>query len=63
MGTTSAERMKLHRDRERLGLRPVQVLVSEQEIDFLLARENPFGISFLAPFAARSSDMSPSCCK
>ena len=37
MGTTSAERMKLHRDRKRLGLRPVQVLVSEREIDFLLA--------------------------
>jgi hypothetical protein len=39
MGTTSAERTKLHRDRKRLGLRPVQVLVSEREIDFLLARD------------------------
>ena len=38
MGTTSAERMKLHRDRKRLGLRPVQVLVSEQDIDYLLAK-------------------------
>ena len=36
--TTSAERMKLHRRRKRLGLRPVTVLVSEQEIRFLLAR-------------------------
>ena len=39
MGTTSAERMKLHRDRKRLGLRPVQVLVSEQDIDYLLAKD------------------------
>ena len=39
MGTTSAERMKLHRDRKRLGLRPVQVLVLQQDIDFLLARD------------------------
>jgi hypothetical protein len=38
MRTTSAERMKLHRRRKRLGLRPVTVLVSEQEIRFLLAR-------------------------
>jgi hypothetical protein len=38
MRTTSAERMKLHRRRKRLGLRPVTVMVSEQEIDFLLAR-------------------------
>jgi hypothetical protein len=38
MGTTSAERMKLHRDRKRLALRPVQVLVSEQDIDYLLAK-------------------------
>ena len=37
--TTSAQRMKVHRDRKRLGLRPVTVLVSEQEIDFLLARD------------------------
>jgi hypothetical protein len=39
MGTTSAKRMKLHRDRKRLGLRPVQVLVSEQDIDYLLAKD------------------------
>jgi hypothetical protein len=31
--------MKVHRDRKRLGLRPVHVLVSEQEIDFLVARD------------------------
>jgi hypothetical protein len=36
MRTTSAERMKVHRDSKRLGLRPVPVIVSEQEIDFLL---------------------------
>jgi hypothetical protein len=39
MGTASAERTKLHRDRKRLGLRPVQVRASEREIDFLLARD------------------------
>ena len=50
MRTTSAERMKLHRDRRRLGQRPVQMLVSEQELDFLLAsgyqlfRQNTFSI-------------------
>jgi hypothetical protein len=38
MRTTSAERMKLHRRRKRLGLRSVTVTVSEQDIDFLLAR-------------------------
>jgi hypothetical protein len=31
---TSAERMKLHR--RRLGLRPVQVIVPQQDIDYLL---------------------------
>jgi hypothetical protein len=30
--------MRKSRARRRLGLRPVQVLVSEQDIDFLLAR-------------------------
>ena len=30
--------MTLHRRRNRLGLRPVTVIVSEREIDFLLAR-------------------------
>jgi hypothetical protein len=38
MITPAKERMRKSRDRRRLGLRPVQVLVSEQEIDFLLAR-------------------------
>ena len=40
--------MKLHRDRKRLGLRPVQVLVSEQDIDYLLGerlRAHPDGRS------------------
>jgi hypothetical protein len=56
MGTTSAKRMKLHRDRKRLGLRPVQVLVSEQDIDYLLAKneltrtdDTDFGPSGLSP--------------
>jgi hypothetical protein len=35
---TNTERVALHRHRKRLGLRPVTVMVSEQEIDFLLAR-------------------------
>ena len=39
MRSASAERMKAHRGRRRLGLRPVQVIVSEQDIDFLLARD------------------------
>ena len=39
MRTTSAERMKLHRRRKRLGLRPLQVIASEQDIDYLLARD------------------------
>jgi hypothetical protein len=38
MVTTAKERMRKSRARRRLGLRPVQVLVSEQDIDFLLAR-------------------------
>ena len=38
MITPAKERMRKSRARRRLGLRPVQVLVSEQEIDFLLAR-------------------------
>jgi hypothetical protein len=36
--TPAKERMRKSRARRRLGLRPVQVLVSEQDIDFLLAR-------------------------
>ena len=38
MRMTNTERVTLHRHRKRLGLRPVTVIVSEQEIDFLLAR-------------------------
>jgi hypothetical protein len=38
MITPAKERMRESRARRRLGLRPVQVLVSEQDIDFLLAR-------------------------
>jgi hypothetical protein len=34
MRMTSTERVTLHRQRKRLGLRPVTVIVSEQEIDF-----------------------------
>ena len=36
--TPAKERMRKSHARRRLGLRPVQILVSEQEIDFLLAR-------------------------
>ena len=38
MITPAKERMRKSRAHRRLGLRPVQVLVSEQDIDFLLAR-------------------------
>jgi hypothetical protein len=38
MVTAAKERMRKSRARRRLGLRPVQVLVSEKDIDFLLAR-------------------------
>jgi hypothetical protein len=31
--------MTLHRQRKRLGLRPVTVIVSQQDIDYLLARD------------------------
>ena len=37
MGMTNTERVTLHRQRKRVGQRPVTVIVSEQEIDFLLA--------------------------
>jgi hypothetical protein len=30
--------MKVHGDRKRQGMRPVPVILSEQEIDYLLAR-------------------------
>ena len=39
MGMTNTERVTLHRQRKRVGLRPVTVIVSEQEIDFLLAHD------------------------
>jgi hypothetical protein len=38
MVTPAKERMRKSRAHRRLGLRPVQVLVTEREIDFLLAR-------------------------
>jgi hypothetical protein len=37
MRMTNTERVTLHR--QRLGQRPVTVIVSEQEIDFLLAHD------------------------
>jgi hypothetical protein len=37
MRTTSAERMTLHRQRKKLGMRPVPVILSEREIDYLVA--------------------------
>ena len=37
--TAAAERKRKSRERRRLGLRPVQVELSEQAIDFLLARK------------------------
>jgi hypothetical protein len=36
---TNVERVALHRQRKKLGLRPVPVVLSQQEIDFLLAHE------------------------
>ena len=39
MRMTNTERVTLHRQRKRLGQRPVTVIVSEQEIDFLLAHD------------------------
>jgi hypothetical protein len=39
MRMTNTERVTFHRHRKRLGLRPVTVIVSEQEIDFILARD------------------------
>jgi hypothetical protein len=39
MRMTNTERVALHRHRKRLSLRPVTVIVSEQEIDFLLVRD------------------------
>jgi hypothetical protein len=37
--TPGAERKRKSRERRRLGLRPVQVELSEQAIDFLLTRK------------------------
>ena len=37
--TPARERVRKSRRRRRLGLRPVQVELSEQAIDFLLARK------------------------
>ena len=37
--TAVVERKRKSRERRRLGLRPVQVELSEQVIDFLLARK------------------------
>jgi hypothetical protein len=37
--TPTRERVRKSRKRRRLGLRPVQVDLSEQAIDFLLARK------------------------
>jgi hypothetical protein len=34
---TNVERVALHRQRKKLGMRPVTVIVSEQDIDYLLA--------------------------
>jgi hypothetical protein len=39
MRMTNAERVMLHQQRKRMGQRPVTVIVSEQEIDFLLAHD------------------------
>jgi hypothetical protein len=37
MRTTSTERMQIHRERKRLGQQSVRVLVSDQELDYLMA--------------------------
>ena len=47
--TAAMERKRKSRERRRLGLRPVQVELSEQVIDFLLARKT----SWSAPTMAR----------
>jgi hypothetical protein len=36
--TTSAERMRLNRQRRRQGEHPIRLLVNDYEVDFLLAR-------------------------
>jgi hypothetical protein len=39
--TTSAERMRLSRQRRRQGKHSIRLLVKEDEVDFLLARGYP----------------------
>jgi hypothetical protein len=41
MGTTSAERMRLTRQRRRKGKHPIRLVINEDEVDFLLARGYP----------------------
>jgi hypothetical protein len=41
LGTTSAERMRLNRQRLRQGKHHITLLVNQDEIDFLLARGYP----------------------
>jgi hypothetical protein len=55
---TSAERMKLHR--RRLGLRPAQVIVSQQDIDYLLEARDSFPAKFArrGPFTPQSDRIS-----
>jgi hypothetical protein len=36
---TNVERVALHRKRKKLGLRTVPVILSQQEIDFLVAHQ------------------------
>ena len=38
---TSAERMRLTRQRRRQGKHPIRLLVNKDEVDFLLARDYP----------------------
>ena len=39
MRMTNTERVALHRQRKKLGLRAVPVILSQAEIDFLMAHE------------------------
>ena len=41
LGTTSAERMRVTRQRRRQGKHHIRLLVNKDEIDFLLARGYP----------------------
>ena len=68
MGMTNTERVTLHRQRKRVGQRPVTVIVSEQEIDFLLAHDYELsrkdaarrhGYRYLKNFLNRYLPMSP----